>query len=109
MACDRFSSEDALRWGFVNHVTADAALIARARALAAKLLKKDPISVAQTKSTVNALANLMVPAEATHADRDYLVMARLLAAERRAAEAQPEAARSAVTKPEPMANGAPIF
>jgi hypothetical protein len=68
----------------VNHVVPDAALLPRARELAAKLLAKDAISVAQTKSTVNALANLMVPAEATHADRDYLVLARLLAAERHA-------------------------
>ena len=111
MACDRFSSEDALRWGFVNHVTADAALIARARALAAKLLKKDPISVAQTKSTVNALANLMVPAEATHADRDYLVMARLLAAERHATEppAAPEPIVEVASPSEERPRGAPIF
>ena len=78
MACDRFSSEEALRWGFLNHVVPDADLLPRARALAANLLAKDPVAVAQTKTTVNALANLMVPAEATHADPDYLVLARLL-------------------------------
>ncbi len=83
MACDRFSADDALRWGFLNHVTADAELLPRARALAEKLLAKDAISIALTKSTVNALANLMVPAEATHADPDYLVLARMVQSEER--------------------------
>lgn len=78
MACDRFSAEEALRWGFLNHVVPDADLLPRARALAANLLAKDPVAIAQTKTTVNALANLMVPAEATHADPDYLILARLL-------------------------------
>ena len=78
MACDRFSSAEALQWGFVNRVVPDGDLLPRARELAAKLLEKDAVAVAQTKTTVNALANLMVPAEATHADPDYLVLARLL-------------------------------
>jgi enoyl-CoA hydratase/carnithine racemase len=78
MACDRFTAEEALRWGFVNHVVADAELLPKTRALAARLLEKDAVAIAQTKSTVNALANLMVPAEATHADPDYLILARLL-------------------------------
>lgn len=82
MACDRFSAEDALRWGFVNHVVPDADLMTRARALAKSLLDKDPISIAATKSTVNALANLMVPAEGTHADPDYLMLARRVRQER---------------------------
>ncbi len=83
MACDRFSAEDALRWGFLNHVTSDADLLPRARAMAEKLLAKDALSVALTKSTVNALANLMVPAEATHADPDYLMLARQVQREQR--------------------------
>ena len=82
MTCDRFSAEDALRWGFLNHVTADEELMPRTRALAAKLLAKDPISLAVTKSTTNALAKLMVPAEVTHSDREYLMLARQLTAER---------------------------
>jgi enoyl-CoA hydratase/carnithine racemase len=81
MACDRFSSAEALAWGFLNRVHPDAELMLRARELAAKLLQKDAISVALTKTTVNALANLMVPAEATHADPDYLVLSRLLRSE----------------------------
>lgn len=82
MTCDRFSSDDALRWGFLNHRVPDADLLPRARDLARRLLEKDPVSLALTKSTSNALAEAMVPAHVTHADRDFLVLSRLLAAER---------------------------
>ncbi len=83
MTCDRFSSEDALRWGFLNHRVPDAELLSRSRDLARKLLAKDPVSLALTKSTCNALAESMVPAHVTNSDRDYLVLARLLAQERK--------------------------
>jgi enoyl-CoA hydratase/carnithine racemase len=78
MSCDRFSAAEALQWGLLNHVVADADLLPRAREFARKLLEKDAVAIAQTKTTVNALANLMVPLEATHADPDYLVLARHL-------------------------------
>ncbi|NJD66199.1 MAG: enoyl-CoA hydratase/isomerase family protein [Chloroflexi bacterium] len=83
MTCDRFSSEDALRWGFLNHRVPDAEILSRARDLARKLLDKDPVSLALTKSTCNALAESMVPAHVPHSDRDYLVLSRLLAEERK--------------------------
>lgn len=83
MTCDRFSSEDALRWGFVNHRVPDAELLPSARSLAQKLLAKDPVSLALTKTTCNALAEAMVPASITHADRDFLMLSRLLTEERR--------------------------
>jgi enoyl-CoA hydratase/carnithine racemase len=83
MTCDRFSSEQALQWGFINHRIPDAELLPGARALAKKLLEKDAISLALTKSTCNALAESMVPSHGTHADRDYLILSRLLGAERR--------------------------
>ena len=82
MTCDRFSSEDALRWGFLNHRVPDPDLLPAARDLARKLLEKDPVSLAITKSTCNALAESMVPAHVTHGDRDYLILSRLLAGER---------------------------
>lgn len=82
MTCDRFSSEDALRWGFVNHRVPDAELLSSARAMAAKLLAKEPVSLALTKTTCNALAESMVPAHVTHGDREYLMLSRLLAQER---------------------------
>jgi hypothetical protein len=50
-------------------------LIAEARVLAEKLLAKDPLALASTKATTNALANLMVPAEATTNDPDLLLLA----------------------------------
>jgi len=78
MTGDRFSAQDALEWGFLNHVTADDALLATARKLAAKLLAKDPLSLALTKSTTRALANLMVPGEPTHSDREYLMLSYLV-------------------------------
>lgn len=78
MTCDRFSAEDALRWGFVNHVLPDAELLPAARALAAKLLAKDAMAIAMTKSTTRALANAMVPDYVSHADPDYLVMGRAI-------------------------------
>ena len=82
MTCDRFTAEDALRWGFVNHAVPDAELMPRARALAEKLLAKDPMSLAMTKSTMNALAESLIPAYVTHQDPDYLGYARLLARQR---------------------------
>ena len=83
MTCDRFNAADALRWGFVNHVVPDAELLPRARALAEKLLAKDPISLSLTKSATNALAESMVPAHVTYSDREHLILTRLLGEERR--------------------------
>lgn len=76
MTCDRFSSHDALKWGLVNHVFPDAELLAEARSLAKKLLAKDPLSLAATKSAVSALAQLMVPGQGTFSDRELLMLAR---------------------------------
>jgi enoyl-CoA hydratase/carnithine racemase len=83
LTCDRFSADDAYRWGFLNHVVPDGQSLAKARELAGRLLAKDPISVAVTKSECNALAEAMVPTGPSHHDRDYLLLARLLASERR--------------------------
>jgi enoyl-CoA hydratase/carnithine racemase len=82
MTCDRYSAADALRWGLLNHIVPDTELRTRARALAAKLLAKDPMSLALTKSATNALASAMVPASVSYADREHLMLSRLLAAER---------------------------
>lgn len=84
MTCDRFSSEDALRWGFVNRVVPDGEALSSARELGAKLLAKDPMSLALTKSTTAALAESMVPSHVTHSDPDYLMLLRLIASERKA-------------------------
>ena len=77
MTCDRFSAAEAERWGFVNRVYDDTTLDDEVDALVAKLLAKDPLSLALTKTTTRALANQLVPLEATNSDADYLVLARL--------------------------------
>jgi enoyl-CoA hydratase/carnithine racemase len=82
MTCDRFTAEQAAAWGFVNRVVPEGEAVAAARELARQLLAKDPVALAVTKSTCSALAEAMVPAHVTHADPDYLVLARLLAQER---------------------------
>jgi enoyl-CoA hydratase/carnithine racemase len=87
MTGDRFSAQEALQWGFVSRITADHELLFSARKLAAKLLAKDAMSLALTKSTTRALANMMVPGEATHHDREYLMLAMLLAQKKKAAKA----------------------
>jgi enoyl-CoA hydratase/carnithine racemase len=78
MTCDRFTSAQALEWGFLNHVYPDADLMPAARELVAKLLDKDPIALALTKSTCRALANEMVPLDPTHSDREYLMLGQSL-------------------------------
>src|SRR6185437_4744365 len=74
MTCDRFDAADALRWGFVNHVYPDAELMPAALALAEKLLAKDEMVLAMTKSATNALAQLMVPEQVTYADREQMLL-----------------------------------
>jgi enoyl-CoA hydratase/carnithine racemase len=83
MTCDRFSADDALRWGFVNRVYPDGELMPQALALAEKLLSKDALSLAMTKTACNALARLMVPHEATWADREAMLLARMQLRRRR--------------------------
>jgi enoyl-CoA hydratase/carnithine racemase len=74
MTCDRFEAQDALRWGFVNHVCPDADLMPAALALAEKLLAKDEMVLAMTKSATNALAQMMVPEQVTYADREQMLL-----------------------------------
>src|SRR5262249_4756019 len=76
MTCDRFSSRQALEYGLVSYVVPDAELMPRATALAEQLLKKDPVALALTKSACNALAQLMVPEQATYSDRELLLYNR---------------------------------
>ena len=75
MACERFTAEAAERWGFVNHVHPDAELPAAVRALAARLLSMDPLSLAMTKRACDALAELLVPKEVTWSDAELMLLA----------------------------------
>lgn len=83
MACERFTAQQAEAWGFVNHVHPDGELSTATRNLAEKLLSMDPLTLAMTKSACAALANLMVPKEATWSDAELMLLAHRQAAIRR--------------------------
>ena len=89
MTCDRFSSAQALQWGFVNHVYPDDQVLGEARKLAEKLLSKDPLALAMTKSTTSALARMMVPEGAAHAEREQMLLAYMMRRQRNASENAP--------------------
>lgn len=76
MLCDRFSAEDAERWGFVNHLVEDSELMPRALTTADRLLAMDPYSIAATKAATRALAQMMVPDQVTWSDPDLLMIGR---------------------------------
>ena len=75
MACERFTAEQALTWGFLNRVVPDEQVLAEARSLAERLLSMDPLSLAMTKSACSALENLMVPKEVTWSDAELMLLA----------------------------------
>jgi enoyl-CoA hydratase/carnithine racemase len=62
----------------VNHVYPDDQILAEARRLAERLLAKDALSIAMTKSATNAMARLMVPDEASHAEREQMLLAYMM-------------------------------
>lgn len=75
MTCDRFSSDEALQWGFVNRVYPDDQVLVEARRMAQKLLAKDPLALAMTKSSTQAIGELMVPGQASHAEPEQMLLA----------------------------------
>jgi enoyl-CoA hydratase/carnithine racemase len=74
MTCDRFSADEAEKWGFVNHVHPDSDLPGATRALAERLLSMDPLSLSSTKRACSALQNLLVPVEATWSDSELMLL-----------------------------------
>jgi enoyl-CoA hydratase/carnithine racemase len=75
MACDRFTARQAADWGFLNHVHPDDELLPAARALAARLLSMDALTLAMTVSACRALENTMVPKEVTWSDPELMLLA----------------------------------
>ena len=75
MCCERFTAQQALQWGFLNHVVPDGAVTAEARRLAERLLSMDPLTLTMTKRACAALENLMVPKEPTWSDADLMLLA----------------------------------
>jgi enoyl-CoA hydratase/carnithine racemase len=95
MLCERFSSADALQWGFLNRVVADTKVVAEARKMAARLLSMDPLSLAMTKGATNALARTMVPEEVTWSDADLILLSYRLRRDREKAGSPPKGTRAA--------------
>lgn len=85
MACERFTSAQALQWGFLNHVVPDDQVLTEARRLGERLLSMDPLALAMTKSACAALENLMVPKEVTWSDAELMLLAYRQAAVRKKA------------------------
>lgn len=75
MACERFTSQQALEWGFLNRVVPDDEVMIETRALAERLLSMDPLALAMTKSACSALENAMVPKEVTWSDAELMLLA----------------------------------
>lgn len=75
MCCERFTAQQALQWGFLNHVVADDEVLPEARRLASRLLSMDPLTLSMTKRACAALENLMVPKEPTWSDADLMLLA----------------------------------
>lgn len=75
MACERFTAQQALEWGFLNRVVADDQVMTEARALAERLLSMDPLTLAMTKSACAALENAMIPKEVSWSDAELMLLA----------------------------------
>jgi len=75
MACERFTAQQALDWGFLNHVVPDDQVMDEARRLADRLLSMDPLTLAMTKKACAALEELMVPKQVTWSDGELMLLA----------------------------------
>lgn len=75
MVCERFTSAQALQWGFLNTVVADDQVLPEARRLAERLLSMDPLTLAMTSRACAALENAMVPREVTWSDAELMLLA----------------------------------
>lgn len=75
MACERFTAEQAERWGFVNHVHPDDELADATRRLAARLLSMDPLSLQMTTRACDALAEVLLPKAVTWSDAELMLLA----------------------------------
>jgi enoyl-CoA hydratase len=76
LADDRISAQEAHQWGLVEEVTEPGKAFDVAMALAEKVARQPPISVAMTKLTVNRLASALDDL-ASHMDGDQFALASL--------------------------------
>jgi enoyl-CoA hydratase/carnithine racemase len=75
MACERFTSAQALAWGFVNHVHPDDQLPGATRSLAERLLSMDPLTLAMTTRACRALEGALLPKEVSWSDAELMLLA----------------------------------
>ena len=75
MMCERFTSAQALQWGFLNHVVPDEQVDTEARRMAARLLSMDPLTLSMTKKACAALESAMVPKDVTWSDAELMLLA----------------------------------
>jgi len=76
--CERFSAQEAHRWGLVTHLAAAGEHLSVARELAEKIVAKPRLPVALTKATMKAIRRGTEIGELAYADPDLLLYSRLL-------------------------------
>lgn len=82
ITCERFDAKTAHDYGLVTHLAPDGEAEAKARDLAAKVLKQPALPVALTKSTIRALKRATEMGDAAYSDQDLLLYTRLMAQRR---------------------------
>ncbi|MBI2877712.1 MAG: enoyl-CoA hydratase/isomerase family protein [Candidatus Tectomicrobia bacterium] len=70
LTCDRLSAKEALEWGLVNKVVPAGEALKISQEFAEKILKKPPIAVHLTKSTVRAISSFGL-GDVTFCDPDF--------------------------------------
>jgi enoyl-CoA hydratase/3-hydroxypropionyl-coenzyme A dehydratase len=75
MTCRPFSAQEAHQLRFLNRVVPDAQLEEAVAELAEALLRKSALTLAQTKSAVNAVTRAMAPTAGAWSDADALLSA----------------------------------
>ena len=76
MADERISAKEAYEWGLVEEVAKPGKAFEAAMAMAEKVARQPPISVAMTKLTVNRLAHALDDL-ASHMDIDQFALASM--------------------------------
>ncbi len=78
VTCDRFSAEQAYKYGMLSRVTADGDEMNVARGLAQRIIAMPPLPVALTKATMRAIKRGTEMGDAVYSDPDLLLYARLV-------------------------------
>lgn len=76
--CERFSAQEAHRWGLATHLAPDGEHLSLARKVAEKIVAKPALPVALTKATMKAIRRGTEQGELAYADPDLLLYSRML-------------------------------